>query len=66
MHVLRSEFGHIYLMTALVDLLNLLYVNYSWFGGQHLFILFIVCVYTVSASFCTAGCVFGLARDHAP
>ena len=69
MHVLRSEFGHIYLVTALVDLLNLLYVNYWWFGGrtaQYLFILSILCVYRVSASFCTAACVLGLARDHAP
>ena len=69
MHVLRSEFGHVYLVTTLVYLLNLLYVNYWWFGGrtaQHLFILSIVCVYTVSASFCTAGCVLALARDHAP
>ena len=69
MHVLRSEFGHVYLVTTLVYLLNLLYVNYWWFGGhraQHLFVLSIVCVYTVSASLCTARCVLGLARDHAP
>ena len=69
MHVLRSEFGHVYLVTSLVYLLNLLYVNYSWFGGhraQHIFVLSLVCVYTVSASFCTAVCVLVLARDHAP
>ena len=52
MHVLRSEFGHVYLLTALVDLLNLLYVNYSWIGGhrsQHLFYFVpCMCVY----SFC--------------
>ena len=60
MHMLRSEFGHVYLLTTLVYLLNLLYVNYWWFGGhrsQHLFLLTIVCVYTVSASFCTARCL---------
>ena len=34
MHVLRSEFGHVYLVTTLVYLLNLLYVNCPWFGGR--------------------------------
>ena len=69
MQVLRSEFGHVCLVTSLFYLLKLLYVNYSWFGGhtaQHLFILSLVCVYTVSASFFTAVCVLVLARDHAP
>ena len=54
MHVLRSEFGHVYLVTTSVYLLNLLYVNYPWFGGhraQHFFFFFFdhcMCLY----SFC--------------
>ena len=58
MHVLRSKFGHVYLVTSLVYLQNFLYVNYWWFGGrtaQHLFILSIVCVYSLCI-FCTAVC----------
>ena len=62
--MLRSTFGQV-----CVYLLNLLYVNYWWFGGQraqHLFILSILYVYTVSASFSMARCVLGLAMDHEP
>ena len=47
--VLRSEFGHVWLLTTLVYLLKLLYVNSCMVGGHmawNLFILSIVCVYT--------------------
>ena len=76
--MLKSEFGHVWLLTTLVYLLKLLYVNYCVVGGRMArnFVLFffffffffvcIVCVYTFSAAFCTAHCALDLARDHAP
>ena len=69
--VLKSEFGHVWLLTTLVYLLKLLYVNWCVVGGrmaQNL--LFLVCPLYVfihfSAAFCTAHCALDLARDHAP
>ena len=71
--VLKSEFGHVWLLTTLVHLLKLLYVNSSVAGGRMArnlfffvlnFILSIVRVYTFSAAFCTAHCALDLARDH--
>ena len=63
-HVLRSEFGHVWLLTTSVYLLKLLYVNS--FVARNLFILSIVCIYAFFASFCMAHCAPDLARFHAP
>ena len=52
--VLKSEFGHIWLLTNLVYLLKLLYANSCVVGGRmawNLFILSIVCVCTFFCSF---------------
>ena len=64
--VLRSEFCHVWLLTTLVYLLKLLYVNLcgcqlygNLFCPLYVFIHF-------SAAFCTAHCALDLTRDHAP
>ena len=71
--MLKSEFGHVWLLTTLVYLLKLLYVNSCVVGGRmarNLFFLSPFCplyVFThFSAAFCTAHCALDLARDHAP
>ena len=53
--VLKAEFGHVWLLTTLVYLLKLLYVNYCVVVGRmarnlFYFILSIVCVYTCFCS----------------
>ena len=74
--MLKSEFGHVWLLATLVYLLKVLYVN-SCVVCRHiaqffiffifLYILSIVCVYTFfSAAFCTAHCALDLAKDPAP
>ena len=67
--VLKPEFGHVWLLTTLVYLLKLLYVNSSVVGGRMAWNLFLFCpLYVfihVSAAFCTAHCALDLARDHA-
>ena len=71
--VLKSEFGHVWLLATLVYLLKFLYVNYCVVCGRiarnlyflYFYILSIVCVH-FSAAFCTAHCALDLAKDHAP
>ena len=61
--MVRSEFGPVWLLTILVYLLKLLYVNscvvWRSYGPLYVFIHF-------SAAFCAAPCALDLARDHAP
>ena len=78
--VLKSEFGHVWLLATLVYLLKLLYVNACVVGGhitiQYNFIVsvwrnfLLFCPLYVfidfSAAFCTAHCALHLAKDHAP
>ena len=69
--MLKSEFGHVWLLTTLVYLLNFLYVNSCVVSSRmarnlSIFILSIVCVHTFFCSFLSAHCALDLARDHAP
>ena len=71
--VLKSEFGHVWLLATLVYLLKFLYVNSCVVGGRiarNLYFNFISCPFYVfihlSAAFCTAHCALDLAKDHAP
>ena len=68
--MLKSEFGHVWLLTILVYLLKLLYVNSCVVGGRMAQNLFLFCPLYVfihfSAAFCTAHYALDLARDHAP
>ena len=68
--VLKSEFGHVWLLVTLVYLLKLLYVNSCVVGGRMARNLFLSCPLSVfihfSAAFCTAYCALDLAKDHAP
>ena len=73
MQKIKSEFSHVWLLSTLVYLLKLLYVNSCVVGGhmaKNLFINFVHCNLYVfihfSAAFCTAHCALDLARDHAP
>ena len=61
--VLKSEFGHVWLLATLVYLLEFLYVNSCVVGGRiarNLYFNFISCPLYVfihfSAAFCTAHC----------
>ena len=72
--MLKSEFGHVWLLATLVYLLKFLYVN-SCVGcgriARNLFLnIFKSCPLYVfihfSAAFCTAHCALDLAKDHAP
>ena len=58
--VLKSKFGHVWLLTTLGFLLKLLYLNSSMVGSRMARILHFFAV------FCTAHCALDLARDHAP
>ena len=67
----KIEFGHVWLLTTLVYLLKLLYVNSCMVGShmaQNLFILFCPLYVFIhfSAAFCTVHCALDIARDHAP
>ena len=72
--MLISEFGHVWLLTTLVYLLKLLYVNFCVVGGRIarnlFFFFFFFCPLYVfiffSAAFCTAHSALDLARNHAP
>ena len=66
--VLKSEFGHVWLLATLVYLLKFLYVNSCVVGWAYRpKPCPAVCVYTFfSAAFCTAHCALDLAKDHAP
>ena len=68
--VLKSEFGHVWLLTTLVYLLKLLYVNSCVAGGRMARNLFhfvhCMCLYIFCAAFCAAHCALDLARDHVP
>ena len=72
--VLKSEFGHVWLLATLVYLLKFLYVNFCVVCGRIaqnlLFLFFISCPLYVfihfSAAFCTAHCALDLAKDYAP
>ena len=71
--VLKSAFGHVWLLATLVYLLKFLYVNSCMIGGRiarNLYFNFISCPLYVfihfSAAFCTAHCALDLAKDHAP
>ena len=71
--VLKSEFGHVWLLATLVYVLKFLYVNSCVVGGRiarNLSFNFIPCPLYVfihfSAVFCTAHCALDLAKDHAP
>ena len=75
--VLKSEFGHVWLLATLVYLLKFLYVNSCMVGGRigrnllfFFFFFFKSCPLYVfihfSAAFCTAHCALDLAKDHAP
>ena len=68
--MLKSEFGHVWLLTTLVYLLKLLYVNSCMVGGRMARNLFLFCPLYVfihfSAAFCTAHCALDLVKDHAP
>ena len=61
--MVRSEFVPVWLLTILVYLLKLLYVNscvvWRSYGPLYVFIHF-------SPAFCAAHCALDLARDHAP
>ena len=64
--VLRSEFGHVWLLTTLVYLLKLLYVNLR---GWQLYgsLCCPLCVFIhFSTAFCMAHCALNLARDYVP
>ena len=75
--MLKSEFGHVWLLATLVYLLKFLYVNSCVVGGRigrnlffFLFLLLNLCPLYVfihfSAAFCTAHCALDLAKDHVP
>ena len=76
--VLKSEFGHVWLLATLVYLLKFLYVNSCVVCGRIArnlyfyiyFYFYISCPLSVfihlSAAFCTAHCALDLAKDHAP
>ena len=75
--VLKSEFGHVWLLATLVYLLKFLYVNSCVVGGRigRNLLFFSSFFYKscplyvfihFSAAFCTAHCALDLAKDHAP
>ena len=66
--VLKSEFGHVWLLTTVVYLLKLLYVNSWWLAvvWSETFKKMLYVFMHFSAAFCTAHCALDLARDHAP
>ena len=69
--VLKSEFGHVWLLTTLVYLLKLLAVckflrGWRSYGPKPFLFCPLYVFIHFSASFCMAHCALDLARDHAP
>ena len=65
--MLKSEFGHVWLLATLVCLLKFMDVNSCVVGGhisRNLFL--ILSIIHFSVAFCTAHCAVYLAKDHAP